>query len=337
MPANMRVTPAASRLGLGALLLVGIFAWAPALYPGYWQTLRGFVPIFNVGQPAAIDAIGTAPDLWRGAGSATNLLTQPWVILGLDQTAAVRFAFVLAFLIGGCAMYAWLRPLLGDLAAGLAGLIKAAKAVHHGVLPPTCNIAEPNPYYDPDVSPFRFIDRPQPWPDEVRRAGISAVGFGGTNFHTVISSAPGADPAVHGLDEWPAELFVVRAETTDAALSRLADLQATVDKVVAADPAGQRHHLRDLAAAVCTAGRGPVQVAFVADDLAHLASQLRVAAAGATMPICCVASFSMRWGARSVSISSRRWRLISASVARGLVTHMRRSVLPRSSVVLSAA
>jgi hypothetical protein len=123
MSANTRVTPTASRLGLGALLLVGIFAWAPALYPGYWQTLQGFVPVFNVGQPAAIAAVGAAPDLWRGAGSATNLLTQPWVILGFDQAAGVRFAFVLAFVIGGCAMYAWLRPVLGDRAAGLAGLV----------------------------------------------------------------------------------------------------------------------------------------------------------------------------------------------------------------------
>jgi hypothetical protein len=105
------------------LLLLGIFAWAPALYPGYWRTLQGFVPIFNASQPAAIAGIGIAPDLWRGAGSATNLMTQPWIIFGLDQATAVRLAFVLAFVIGGCAMYAWLRPVLGDPAGGLAGLI----------------------------------------------------------------------------------------------------------------------------------------------------------------------------------------------------------------------
>ncbi len=123
MSSNIRVNPTASRLGLGALLLLGVFAWAPALYPGYWQTLQGFLPIFNVGQPAAVANIGVAPDLWRGAGSATDLLTQPWVIFGLDQVTAVRLAFVLAFVIGGCAIYAWLRPVLGDLAAGLAGLV----------------------------------------------------------------------------------------------------------------------------------------------------------------------------------------------------------------------
>jgi hypothetical protein len=114
---------ASSRLGLGALLLLGVFAWAPTLYPGYWQTLQGFVPIFNVGQSAALAGIGVAPDLWRGAGSATNLLTQPWVILGFDPAVAVRLGFLLAFVIGSCGIYAWLRPFLGDLAAGLAGLL----------------------------------------------------------------------------------------------------------------------------------------------------------------------------------------------------------------------
>ncbi len=38
--------------------------------------------------------------------------------------------------------------------AGIAGLIKAAKAVYHGVLPPTLNIEEPNPAWDAESSPF---------------------------------------------------------------------------------------------------------------------------------------------------------------------------------------
>lgn len=123
MTVNARVNSAATRLGLGALLLLSVFAWAPALYPGYWQTVQGFVPIFNVGQGAAIANIGVMPDLWRGAGSATNLLAQPWTLFGLSPGTAVRLAFVLAFVIGGCAIYAWLRPTFGDLAGGLAGLI----------------------------------------------------------------------------------------------------------------------------------------------------------------------------------------------------------------------
>ena len=123
MSGHTRRTLALSRLGLGALLLLGVFAWAPALYWGYWQTLQGFVPIFNVGQDAAIANVGVTPDLWRGTGNAANLLVQPWTLFGLNETAAVRLAFVLAFVIGGCAVYAWLRPIFGDLAGGLSGLI----------------------------------------------------------------------------------------------------------------------------------------------------------------------------------------------------------------------
>jgi hypothetical protein len=123
MSFHARARSTASWLGLGALLLLGIFAWAPALHPHYWQTLQGFVPIFNAGAPATVAGIGVAPDLWRGAGSATYLLTQPWIILGQDPTTAVRLAFVLTFVIGGCAIYAWLRPVFGDLAGGLAGLV----------------------------------------------------------------------------------------------------------------------------------------------------------------------------------------------------------------------
>ncbi len=36
-------------------------------------------------------------------------------------------------------------------AAGFAGLIKAILSVHHGVLPPTTNLTEPNPYYDAET------------------------------------------------------------------------------------------------------------------------------------------------------------------------------------------
>lgn len=110
-------------LGLGAMLLLSVFAWAPTTFAGYWQTAQGFLPQFNAGQSSVVATIGMTPDLWRGAGSATNLLAQPWLILGQDANTAVRLAFLLAFLLGGCGVYAWLRPALGDRAAALAGLV----------------------------------------------------------------------------------------------------------------------------------------------------------------------------------------------------------------------
>lgn len=111
------------RLGIGALLLLGVFAWAPATYPGYWQALEGFVPIFNATGSRSVANIATTPDLWRGAGADTFLLVRPLLLLGFTPTAAVRTTFILALLLGGLGIYAWLRFRLGDRAAGLAGLI----------------------------------------------------------------------------------------------------------------------------------------------------------------------------------------------------------------------
>ena len=167
-------------------------------------------------------------------------------------------------------------------AAGLAGLIKAAKAIHHGVLPPTANLVEPNPYYDAETSPFRFIDAARPWTGSSRLAGVSAFGFGGTNFHAVLSSYDGDDASQHGLEQWPAELFLVRGRSRTDAVAALSELAATVSDIVASDPHSQRHRLRDVAAAVCRTGSGPVQIGFVADSFVDLAAKLDVAAGGAS-------------------------------------------------------
>ena len=111
------------RAGLGALLILSIFAWAPALYPGYWQGLEGFVPVFNAAAPGPVAAVATLPDLWRGAGSAAFLVAQPLIDLGMAATTAVRIGFIFCFLAGGLGIYAWLQPRLGDAGAGLAGLV----------------------------------------------------------------------------------------------------------------------------------------------------------------------------------------------------------------------
>ncbi|MBE7324084.1 acyltransferase domain-containing protein, partial [Nocardioides sp. Y6] len=159
-------------------------------------------------------------------------------------------------------------------AAGLAGLIKVAKAVHHAVLPPTINLVQPNPYYDAEASPFRFHDKPRPWAAETRRAGVSAFGFGGTNFHAVVSSYDAGDRPAFGLTDWPAELFVVRGATEADAAKILTGLRSTVSALETSDPGQQRHRLRDLAYAVSRQGRGPVRAAFVASSWAEVLRHL---------------------------------------------------------------
>ena len=74
-------------------------------------------------------------------------------------------------------------------AAGAAGVLKTVLALDHKVLPPSINCERPNPDIDFAGSPLRVVTELRDWEvanGGVRRAGVSAFGFGGTNFHAVI-------------------------------------------------------------------------------------------------------------------------------------------------------
>ena len=74
-------------------------------------------------------------------------------------------------------------------AAGAAGLIKAALALHHKILPPTIKVTTPNEAVAPGETPFYLNTEKRPWlpkSGHPRRAGVSAFGFGGSNFHCVV-------------------------------------------------------------------------------------------------------------------------------------------------------
>ncbi|MCX4751519.1 polyketide synthase dehydratase domain-containing protein [Kitasatospora sp. NBC_01287] len=80
-------------------------------------------------------------------------------------------------------------------AAGIAGLVKAALAVHHGVLLPTLHCEEPHPALA--RTRFRTVDAARPWEGAAgtpRRAAVNAFGFGGINAHVVLEQAPGTPP-----------------------------------------------------------------------------------------------------------------------------------------------
>jgi acyl transferase domain-containing protein/acyl carrier protein len=79
-----------------------------------------------------------------------------------------------------------------ESAAGIAGLIKTALALHHGVIPPTVHLSQPNPHIPfselrlrPVTDPVSLRSDTAPW-----FAGVSSFGFGGTNAHAVLESAP---------------------------------------------------------------------------------------------------------------------------------------------------
>ncbi|GAA2382476.1 phthiocerol type I polyketide synthase PpsD [Streptomyces glaucosporus] len=83
-----------------------------------------------------------------------------------------------------------------EAAAGIAGFIKTALALHHGEIPPNLNFASLNPAVPADA-PIRVVTERTPWPSGPgrRTAGVSAFGFGGANAHVVLEEAPRTGPA----------------------------------------------------------------------------------------------------------------------------------------------
>ena len=72
--------------------------------------------------------------------------------------------------------------------AGSAGIIKAALSLYNKTLPPTIKVNTPLKQLAGGATPFYLNTELRPWikKDHPRRAGVSALGFGGANFHAVL-------------------------------------------------------------------------------------------------------------------------------------------------------
>ncbi|MHA1198773.1 MAG: beta-ketoacyl synthase N-terminal-like domain-containing protein [Candidatus Heimdallarchaeaceae archaeon] len=74
-------------------------------------------------------------------------------------------------------------------AAGIASIIKASLALHHKKLPPSVNVEKLNPNIDWNSSKLRINTEVSEWltpSSAVARVGVSAFGFGGTNYHAIL-------------------------------------------------------------------------------------------------------------------------------------------------------
>ncbi|GAA2133075.1 type I polyketide synthase [Kitasatospora kazusensis] len=120
-------------------------------------------------------------------------------------------------------------------AAGVAGLVKAALAVHHGVLLPTLHCEDPHPALA--GTRFRTIATARPWETgpagAPRRAGVNAFGFGGINAHVVLEQAPGPTRTGRRAAVSVAEPERVLRLAADGP-ERLADLLAAEDSALLA-------------------------------------------------------------------------------------------------------
>jgi acyl transferase domain-containing protein/NAD(P)H-dependent flavin oxidoreductase YrpB (nitropropane dioxygenase family) len=160
--------------------------------------------------------------------------------------------------------------------AGVAGIVKAALALHHRVLPPTLGVSEPNPKADFPQSPFYVNSEARPWltgaAKHPRRAGVSAFGFGGTDFHIVLEEYVGGylEQPEATVSRWPGELFVwhgSRAEITTA-------LEQIEARLAAADPPALDTLAHELARRSTKQPYHGATLALVAESLEDLRAKL---------------------------------------------------------------
>ncbi|GAA0596914.1 type I polyketide synthase [Actinomadura livida] len=163
-----------------------------------------------------------------------------------------------------------------ESAAGIAGFIKAALALHHGVIPPSAHYKEPNPHIPFDELRLAVVAEETPWPQRGHpaRAGVSGFGFGGTNAHVVLEEAPAQEPVVQ-----PA---VVRTfPLSDTSDDRVRDHAAALAEWIP----NQDVQLPDLARTLHRrAGRGRARAAVAARDRAGLVEGLTALAEGRPHP-----------------------------------------------------
>jgi len=163
--------------------------------------------------------------------------------------------------------------------AGVAGLMKAALAVHHGRIPPTCHFATPNERIAWDSMPFRAPRELVDWPGPARRAGVSSFGMSGTNVHIVVGPAPASEPDSTREDAGPQSLAI--SARTEASLRAIAGRYAdALDR-----PGGPA--LADLCfTANTTRDRFDRCATFRAADAATMSAALRSFAAGGAPAAC---------------------------------------------------
>ena len=186
----------------------------------------------------------------------------------------------------GCAIGS-VKSMIGHTkcTAGAAGLVKAALALHHKVLPPTLGVEKPNPRARFPETPFFVNTESRPWlqtsEESPRRAGVSAFGFGGTNFHVVMEEYAGEPlPRQAPCRSWPYEIFLYRGDSRQALLD-------SIDVWKKALAVEAKPELRDLAYTAwkqAESSGARLQLAIVASSLDDLKQKLISARAGLAQP-----------------------------------------------------
>jgi len=130
---------------------------------------------FGVDSVAYFEGHGTGTNV----GDATELQTLSRARREADPAASPAYIGSVKAIIGHT-----------KAAAGVAGLIKAAMALHNQVIPPTVGCETPHGEFGGDAPALCVAGKGMLWPADAKlRAGVSAMGFGGINAHVVLEGA----------------------------------------------------------------------------------------------------------------------------------------------------
>jgi enediyne polyketide synthase len=167
-------------------------------------------------------------------------------------------------------------------AAGVAGLLKAAMALHTQMLPPTTGCREPHAELNGAQAALRVLGKGERWPRELAlRAGVSAMGFGGINTHVTLEGMAASRRRTVSAREsallasaQDAELFLFAAPDREGLLALVAQVSGFASRL-------SRSELTDLAAALESSledearGTKMWRAALVASTPAGLAARLQ--------------------------------------------------------------
>ncbi len=179
------------------------------------------------------------------------------------------------------------KSMVGHLmpAAGIAGVIKAALALYHKILPPTLNVEDPLSQLRDERTPFYLNTEVRPWihsdGESPRRAGVNSFGFGGINAHVVLEEAPKVSaPLQFHHRHWDTEVLVVGAASRAQLIERL----ERVGHFLVDNPETE---LVDLAYTCNTRGTtDPVRVALIVESVNDLEQKLSEVLARLKDPAC---------------------------------------------------
>ncbi|MGH1386779.1 SDR family NAD(P)-dependent oxidoreductase [Kordia sp.] len=161
-----------------------------------------------------------------------------------------------------------------DVAAGVAGLMKASLALKNKQIPASLHFTTPNPLIDFDAGPFKVNTALTNWKraeDQPLRAGVSSFGIGGTNAHAVIEEF---QPEMTSNSEKSFQLYPMSAKSETALENYQNEFKAFVQNT--------KDNAADVAYTLATGRKEFTNRSFVLSDtvagtIAHEANEIQFA------------------------------------------------------------